>query len=450
VPYPDLPSLGLTACLPPLYEGSYQDPCGAGSGNSCNTTLGATGDWKNCPGGEVSVQSTSCEENGGVCCVPPLATDPCASRSGCFDADEYSGLCGSGETMVPSAACNSLDQYSACCVPISDLPSLGITGGSTSGGSSTSGSSSSSSSSGSGSSGSGSSGGSSSSSSGGTSGGTAAACGGLPYYGTINLFNQPVNGNYDFSGGVALGPCGGGGSPACQPGVTATCCFTPATTGASGGGSTGGTSSGGSTGGFAGEPSAGAISLDDGTTNIATFTIDASVGAYYDLWNYPNGIDVGNAQEVTTLSWSAGDTLSLSSPGATIDAISGSAVAPTVPSLSPSISSGVALSQSSGQTFTFTGPVPAGQFNSYAITLQNSAGSLVCGVTPSANAGTWTLTIPGSSASAPYGSLGSFPSGSTGTLTLGSTALSNLTCANAQIGFMISAPVQLSSFTLGP
>jgi hypothetical protein len=139
---------------------------------------------------------------------------------------------------------------------------------------------------------------------------------------------------------------------ACPGTMMGSCCFEPATTASpdAGASTEGGTPEDGGQeagaqedGGAAGPPNAGIIAVTDGSITIANITPSASAntGGY----SVPQSVGM----------WNAGDTLSVTAPGATIHAFSGNVAAVSaLAGVMPSLASGPTVSRSTELVVSWT------------------------------------------------------------------------------------------------
>ncbi len=438
VPFVDLPNLGLPACtVPSLYEGTPNDACASGTSN-CETG-------SSCPGTEVPVISSVCLEegaNGGGsiesitdCCVPPLSVDPCASGGqgtcgGSPGVPTNQEGCPSSYTLVPSATCDQ------CCLPLSDLPSVGLGSGSGSSGSTSSGTSSSSS-------------GTSSSSSGGSSSGASGCSAPEPYIGSV-IFEEIDQVGSSLPGVYSVEPifdtttCSTTGT-ACEPGVGGNVCCYQGPAGASDGGD----SDGGKK--APANSNAGTVTIEDNGAVIGTTSWDPTFGYYDNLSSTPppEGVPEPVLYDAN-LAWNPGDVLSVSavgySPG--VGPFSGSVLVPAALAglnPSPSASNTVSISVSSPLVVTWT-PQPTG---TVAVILSatlsgGGTGTIRCGAQYDAG----TLTVPlANNAGAPI--LSNFTAGEPGDIEIIPSEINAWTGTNAtgSVSVIVESAAGLATYT---
>lgn len=167
----------------------------------------------------------------------------------------------------------------------------------------------------------------------GTGGGTGTGSGGTePYYGTFNLTAVTEGTTPVFTAIAGFYADTGAPASSCPGTQSGSCCYIPA-----------GTKSTTPT-----PVSAGTLTLTDKGASIGQLTFDASSATGY-----------APISSLTTsgLSWSPGDTVSVSATGATVEAFSGSAIAPpNIAGLNPmpSETSPFTVTDASGLTVTWT------------------------------------------------------------------------------------------------
>jgi hypothetical protein len=155
--------------------------------------------------------------------------------------------------------------------------------------------------------------------------------------------------------------------------------------------------------------SAGTITINDGSSALATLNF-SDAGSYY--------------ASSSSLAWSAGDTLSISATGATVDAFSGSVKVPSaVSGLSPALSSSSppAVSASADLHISWTPDTTAGE--SFDIALIDGAKGVIHCYTNDAAA---SLTVSSSL-------LSHFSPGDSVTFGVARAGAAAPTCANASV-----------------
>lgn len=225
-----------------------------------------------------------------------------------------------------------------------------------------------------GSSGGGSSSGGSSGASSGASSGSSSGGGSTNYIGEIRAIMASAAGTSSWSGAAAFAatPDAGGGST-CNGTQSGNCCYTPPGT---------------SPGNTLAYVSAGDIVVKDGSTTIATMSPTTQSGVM--------NVYAASNQQDATYQWTGGDTLSFAAAGATVNAFSGTVVAPgLMQNINPafSISTSTMVSATSDFTVTWTPGATSGAASSIyvnALMGMTPDGAISCNGMDSAG----SITVP--------------------------------------------------------
>jgi hypothetical protein len=155
----------------------------------------------------------------------------------------------------------------------------------------------------------------------------------MSYVGEIGAIMGSVAGSSSWNGaaGFSAKPDAGGGSP-CKGTQSGHCCYTPQGSAA------------GSTPTYV---SAGDIVIKDGSNTIATMSPTTEGGIM--------NIYITTSQHDSTFQWAGGDTLNFAAAGGTVNAFSGSVVAPALmQNISPALSTTAPTMVSASSDFTVT------------------------------------------------------------------------------------------------
>lgn len=201
--------------------------------------------------------------------------------------------------------------------------------------------------------------------------------GGQPYTGDVTATVTGTSTTFTYGVVAEFSPTTTG--PACPGTMMGSCCFEPAATAPPDAGA-GQEAGAPGDGGASGPPNAGVIAVTDGSTTIATImpSADPNTGGYA----VPQSVGM----------WNAGDTLSVTAPGATIHAFTGSVPAVSVfAGVMPNPSSGPTISRSTELVVSWTTDTKTTGSN-VQLAVADAVGNAVACQVPDA-AGTVTVPI---------------------------------------------------------